>query len=42
MEPNWRAPGGGDGFLRRHASWFLVAAAYLIVSPYFEATQQPE
>ena len=39
MEPNWRADAGG--FLRRHASWFLVAAAYLIVSPYFEAINNP-
>jgi len=43
MEPNWRADGAGlgGGFLRRHASWFLVAAAYLIVSPYFEAINNP-
>ena len=27
--------------MRRHASWFLVAAAYLIVSPYFEAINNP-
>ena len=39
MEPNWRVDAGG--FLRRHASWFLVAAAYLIVSPYFEAINNP-
>ena len=43
MEPNWRADGAGlgSGFLRRHASWFLVAAAYLIVSPYYEAINNP-
>jgi hypothetical protein len=40
MEPNWRVDGAGVG-LRRHASWFLVAAAYLIVSPYFEAINNP-
>jgi hypothetical protein len=39
MEPNWRVNAGG--FLRRHASWFLVAAAYLIVSPYYEAINNP-
>ena len=38
MEPNWRT---AAGLLRRHASWFLVAAAYLIVSPYFEAINNP-
>lgn len=27
--------------LRRRASWFLVAAAYLIVSPYFERLNNP-
>jgi hypothetical protein len=27
--------------LRRHAAWFLVAAAYLIVSPYYEAVNNP-
>src|SRR5450755_1246384 len=39
MESNWRVDAGR--FLRRHASWFLVAAAYLIVSPYFEAINNP-
>ncbi len=41
MEPNWRSSAGRHRFLRRHASWFLVAAAYLIVSPYFEAINNP-
>lgn len=41
MEPNWRSSAGERGFLRRHAAWFLVAAAYLIVSPYFEAINNP-
>ena len=42
MEPNWRVDGAGLGrFFRRHASWVLVAAAYLIVSPYFEAINNP-
>jgi hypothetical protein len=39
MEPNWRSAAGG--FLRRHAAWFLVAAAYLMVSPYYEALNNP-
>ena len=39
MEPNRRVDAGL--FWRRHASWLLVAAAYLIVSPYFEALNNP-
>ena len=39
MKPNWRLDAGG--FWRRHAAWFLVAAAYLIVSPYYEAINNP-
>ncbi len=27
--------------IRRHAAWFLVAAAYLIVSPYYERINNP-
>lgn len=27
--------------MRRHAAWFLVATAYLIVSPYYEALNNP-
>jgi hypothetical protein len=41
MEPNRRTAAGARGFLRRHAAWFLVAAAYLIVSPYYEAINNP-
>jgi hypothetical protein len=41
MEPNRRTAAGARGFLRRHAAWFLVAAAYLIVSPYYEALNNP-
>jgi hypothetical protein len=41
MEPNWRTAVGARGVLRRHAAWFLVSAAYLIVSPYFEAINNP-
>ena len=29
------------GFLRRHAAWFLVAGAYLVVSPYYERINNP-
>jgi hypothetical protein len=39
MESNRRV--GMRGPLRRHASWFLVAAAYLIVSPYYEQLNNP-
>jgi hypothetical protein len=39
MEPNWRS--AASGFLRRHAAWFLVAAAYLMVSPYYESINNP-
>jgi hypothetical protein len=41
MEPNRRTAAGAHGLLRRHAAWFLVAAAYLIVSPYYEAINNP-
>ncbi|HLK92760.1 MAG TPA: hypothetical protein VKZ18_22900 [Polyangia bacterium] len=41
MEPNRRTGGAARGLLRRHASWFLVAAAYLVVSPYFERLNNP-
>jgi hypothetical protein len=39
MEPHGRQNAGR--FWRRHAAWFLVAAAYLIVSPYYEAINNP-
>jgi hypothetical protein len=40
MEPNGRTVGRAP-FLRRHAAWFLVAGAYLVVSPYFERINNP-
>jgi len=41
MQPNGRTAAGARGFLRRHAAWFLVAGAYLVVSPYFERVNNP-
>ncbi|HEY6475911.1 MAG TPA: hypothetical protein VI456_04970 [Polyangia bacterium] len=41
MEPNGWTAASARGFLRRHAAWFLVAGAYLIVSPYYEHVNNP-
>jgi hypothetical protein len=41
MEPNGGTAGSARGFLRRHAAWFLVAGAYLVVSPYYERINNP-
>src|SRR6185312_15784274 len=41
MEPTRPSPADAPGVLRRRASWLLVAAAYLIVSPYFERLNNP-
>jgi hypothetical protein len=41
MEPTRPTAADAPGVLRRRASWFLIAAAYLIVSPYFERLNNP-
>ncbi|HVV48634.1 MAG TPA: hypothetical protein VHO06_03160 [Polyangia bacterium] len=41
MEPYRRIGEGPRSRLRARASWFLVAAAYLVVSPYFERLNNP-
>ncbi len=41
MEPNGRTAASARGFLRRHAAWFLVAGAYVVVSPYYERINNP-
>jgi uncharacterized membrane protein len=41
VQSNGRTGARARGFLRRHAAWFLVAGAYLVVSPYFERINNP-
>jgi hypothetical protein len=41
MQPFGRTAASARGFLRRHAAWFLVAGAYLVVSPYYERLNNP-